>query len=138
MCRTVAGSSLSACCGVAVRYGDLGTSGRIAYRTIDRLREAAPRALSWCPTCQIQLTEVVDPGRIDDPLDMNPIVKFLAERLDDLRPLMPIDPVNKVWLNENDPGGLGDRTRLYDSGVRPALDFRDGKRRPDLAITVLC
>ena len=37
-------------------------TGRIAYRTIDRLKEAAPRALTWCPTCQIQLGEVVAPG----------------------------------------------------------------------------
>ncbi|HEY0425093.1 MAG TPA: (Fe-S)-binding protein, partial [Rhodopila sp.] len=61
----------SACCGVLqFGAGDLATSGRIAYRTIDRLREAAPRALSWCPTCQIQLSEVVAPGRSDDPFDM--------------------------------------------------------------------
>ncbi len=52
----------SACCGVLqFGAGDLATSGRVAYRTIDRLAAAAPRALSWCPTCQVQLTEIAAP-----------------------------------------------------------------------------
>ena len=115
----------SACCGVLqFRAGDLGTSGRIAYRTIDRLREAAPRALSWCPTCQIQLTEVVGPA-IEDPFDLQPIVKFLAGRLDDLRPLM-IHPVAKrVGLHEH-PGVAG-VTEAAQTILRaiPGLEFID-------------
>jgi len=116
----------SSCCGILqFRAGDLATSGRIAYRTIDRLREAAPRALSWCPTCQIQLTEVVGPAKADDPLDMMPIVKFLGERLDDLRPLM-VHSVNKrVGLHEH-PGVAG-VTESAQAILRaiPGLDFVD-------------
>jgi heterodisulfide reductase subunit D len=54
----------SHCCGVLqFRAGDLATSGRVAYRTIERLGSAAGgRVLSWCPTCQVQLGEVVMPG----------------------------------------------------------------------------
>ena len=123
----------SSCCGILqFRAGDLATSGRIAYRTIDRLREAAPRALSWCPTCQIQLSEVVAPGsRSDDPFDMKPIVQFLAERLDDLRPLM-VHPVHKrVGLHEHP--GVGGVTESAQAILRaiPGLDFVD-LRQPRL------
>jgi heterodisulfide reductase subunit D len=116
----------SSCCGVLqFRAGDLTTSGRIAYRTIDRLKEAAPRAITWCPTCQIQLGEVVAPGMSDDPFDLKPIVLFLAERLDDLRQLM-VHPVNKrVGLHEH-PGVAG-VTESAQSILRaiPGLDFVD-------------
>ncbi len=122
----------SSCCGILqFRAGDLTTSGRIAYRTIDRLKEAAPRALSWCPTCQIQLSEVVAPGKSDDAFDMKPIVLFLAERLNDLRPLM-VHPVNKrVGLHEH-PGVAG-VTESAQAILRaiPGLDFVD-LRQPRL------
>jgi Fe-S oxidoreductase len=126
----------SSCCGVLqFRAGDLATSGRIAYRTIDRLKEAAPRALTWCPTCQIQLKEVVSPGMspegAGDPFDLKPIVLFLAERLDDLRHLM-IHPVSKrVGLHEH-PGVAG-VTESAQAILRaiPGLDFVD-LRQPRL------
>jgi Fe-S oxidoreductase len=118
----------SACCGVLqFRAGDLGTSGRIAFRTIDRLRQAAPRALSWCPTCQIQLSEVVGPSLppAGNPFDLRPIVTFLAERLDDLRPLM-VHPVHKrVGLHEH-PGvpGVTESAQAILRAI-PGLDFVD-------------
>ena len=97
----------SACCGVLqFGAGDLSTSGRVAYRTIDRLAEAAPRALSWCPTCQVQLTEIAAPTRPDQPLDMAPFVRFLAERLDTLRPLLKHRVEKRVGLHEH-PGNPG-------------------------------
>ncbi len=97
----------SACCGV-LQYGagDLSTSGRVAYRTIDRLTAAAPRALSWCPTCQVQLTEIAAPTRADSTLDMVPFVRFLAERLDTLRPLLKHRVEKRVGLHEH-PGNPG-------------------------------
>src|ERR1700756_3353647 len=86
-CRVIGGPS--ACCGV-LQYGvgDLATAGRVAYRAIDRLAAAAPRALSWCPTCQVQLGELVAPMKRDSTLDIAPFVLFLGERLDSLRPLL--------------------------------------------------
>lgn len=96
----------SACCGVLqFGAGDLSTSGRIAYRTIDRLTAAAPRALSWCPTCQVQLTEIAAPAAKAD-LDMAPFVRFLAERLDTLRPLLRHRVQRRVGLHEH-PGNAG-------------------------------
>jgi heterodisulfide reductase subunit D len=97
----------SACCGVLqFGAGDLSTSGRVAYRTIDRLAAAAPRALSWCPTCQVQLSEIVAPTRLDATLAMVPFVRFLAERLDTLRPLLRHRVEKRVGLHEH-PGNPG-------------------------------
>jgi heterodisulfide reductase subunit D len=116
----------SACCGVLqFGAGDLATSGRIAYRTIDRLAAAAPRALSWCPTCQVQLTEIAVPAKADTRLDMAPFVRFLGERLDDLRPLLRHRVEKRVGLHEH-PGtpGVPEAARAILSAI-PGLDFVD-------------
>jgi heterodisulfide reductase subunit D len=114
----------SACCGVLqFGAGDLTTSGRVADRTIDRLRSAAPKTLSWCPTCQIQLTELAAPGRA--ALAMVPFVRFLAERLDTLRPLLRHRVDKRVGLHEH-PGnpGVPEAAQAILSAV-PGLDFVD-------------
>ncbi|MDR3533336.1 MAG: (Fe-S)-binding protein [Rhodopila sp.] len=116
----------SACCGVLqFGAGDLTTSGRIAYRTIDRLAAAAPRALSWCPTCQIQLTEIAAPAKADTHLDMAPFVRFLAERLDTLRPLLKRRVEKRVGLHEH-PGnpGVPEAAQAILRAI-PGLDFVD-------------
>ncbi len=116
----------SACCGVLqFGAGDLATSGRVAYRTIDRLAAAAPRALSWCPTCQVQLTEIAAPARADTRLDMAPFVRFLAERLETLRPLLRHRVEKRVGLHEH-PGNAGvpEAARAILSAI-PGLDFVD-------------
>jgi heterodisulfide reductase subunit D len=116
----------SACCGVLqFGAGDLATSGRIAHRTIDRLAAAAPRALSWCPTCQVQLTEVAAPTRPGSPLDMAPFVRFLAERLDTLRPLLKQLVEKRVGLHEH-PGnpGVPEAAQAILRAI-PGLDFVD-------------
>jgi heterodisulfide reductase subunit D len=96
----------SACCGVLqFGAGDLATSGRVAYRTIDRLAAAAPRALSWCPTCHVQLTEIVAPAA-KAALNMTPFVRFLAERMESLRPLLKHRVEKRVGLHEH-PGNPG-------------------------------
>ena len=117
----------SHCCGVLqFRAGDIATSGRIAYRTIDRLREAAPTALSWCPTCQIQLGEVAGPAKsAEDPFAITPIVKYLAGRLEDLRPLLRHPVHKRVGLHEHP--GVGGVTEAAQALLRaiPGLDFVD-------------
>ena len=116
----------SACCGVLqFGAGDLPTAGRVAGRTIDRLAAAAPRALSWCPTCQVQLTEVAAaPGR-DSGLDMVPFVRFLAEHLDVLRPLLRRRVEKRVGLHEH-PGnpGVPEAAKAILCAI-PGLDFVD-------------
>jgi heterodisulfide reductase subunit D len=115
----------SACCGVLqFGAGDLATSGRIAYRTVDRLAAAAPRALSWCPTCQVQLMEIAAPAAKSD-LDMAPFVRFLAERLETLKPLLKHRVEKRVGLHEH-PGNAGvpEAARAILCAI-PGLDFVD-------------
>lgn len=113
----------SSCCGtLQFGAGDLATSGRVATRTIARLTEAAPRTLSWCPTCQIQLSEIAAPA-IGADLNMTPFVRFLAENIDRLRPLLT-RPVNRrVGLHEH-PGtpGVPEAVRTILHAI-PGLDF---------------
>ena len=117
----------SHCCGVLqFRAGDLATSGRVAYRTVERLGSGAGgRVLSWCPTCQVQLSEVVAPGRPDTRLDMQPFLVFLAERLDALQPLLKHPVRKRVGLHEH-PGVAG-VTRSASAILQaiPGLDFVD-------------
>jgi len=117
----------SHCCGVLqFRAGDLATSGRIANRTVDRLGSAGGRVLTWCPTCQTQLGEVVVPSRrADARLELTPFLRFLFERREDLRPLLR-HPVNKrVGLHEH-PGVAG-VSEAAEAVLRmiPGLDFVD-------------
>lgn len=116
----------SHCCGVLqFRAGDLATSGRVAYRTLERLGGAGGRVLTWCPTCQVQLGENVVPGTAEPRLSMEPFVLFLAEHLEALRPLLK-HPVNRrVGLHEH-PGVTG-VAEAAESILRavPGLDFVD-------------
>jgi hypothetical protein len=116
----------SHCCGVLqFRAGDLATSGRIAYRTVDRLASAGNRVLSWCPTCQVQLGEIVIPGKTDTKLELEPFLLFLAARLDALRPLLRHAVNKRVGLHEH-PGvrGVSDAARAILQAI-PGLDFVD-------------
>jgi Fe-S oxidoreductase len=117
------------CCGVLqFRTGDLEASGRIAYRTTDRFAATgANKVLAWCPTCTIQIGEIVLPGRKNTPdapaYDLEAFVVYLASQLDRLRPLMR-RPVNKrVGLHEH-PGVPG----VCESAIRilqaiPGLEY---------------
>jgi len=117
----------SHCCGVLqFRAGDVATSGRVAYRTIERLAGAVGgRALTWCPTCQVQLGEIVVPGKTDTALDLQPFLLFLAARLDALRPLMTRRVEKRVGLHEH-PGvaGVSEAARAILEAI-PGLEFVD-------------
>jgi heterodisulfide reductase subunit D len=117
----------SHCCGVLqFRAGDVATSGRVAYRTIERLAGAVGgRALTWCPTCQVQLGEIVAPGKVDTALDLQPFLLFLAARLDALRPLMTERVEKRVGLHEH-PGvaGVSEAARAILEAI-PGLEFVD-------------
>jgi Fe-S oxidoreductase len=96
----------AACCGIQhFKRGDAKTAGRVSYNTIDRLsRPGASRVISWCPSCQIQIAEIALPAYQESfgaaPFDMNPIAEFLAERLDELRPLFVHRVEKRVALQE--------------------------------------
>jgi Fe-S oxidoreductase len=74
------------CCGVQqLRAGDLMTFGRVAESTLDKLaRSKTGEVLSWCPSCQVQFTEMtlptVEKTRGAKPFDMTPFTLFLRRR----------------------------------------------------------
>ena len=79
----------SHCCGVLqFRAGDLATSGRIAYRTMERLGSARRPRADLVPDLPGAAWRGggARPGR--PAVDLTPFLLFLAERLDDLRPLL--------------------------------------------------
>jgi heterodisulfide reductase subunit D len=95
------------CCGVIqYRAGDAKTSGRIGGNTVAGFAATgAPRVLTWCPTCNIQLSEIVVPST-DASFNLEHVVPYIAARLDQLR-LHFVHPVNKrVALHEH-PGVAG-------------------------------
>jgi hypothetical protein len=116
----------STCCGVLqFRAGDVTTSGRIAFRTIERLAGAVDgRAVTWCPTCQIQLGEIAIPSS-PTQLDLQPFVLFLASKLDELRPLLVHRVEKRVGLHEH-PGlpGVCESARAILEAI-PGLEFVD-------------
>jgi Fe-S oxidoreductase len=95
------------CCGVIqYRAGDANTSGRIGGKTVAGFAgTGAPRVLTWCPTCNIQLSEIVMPST-DASFNLEHVVPYIAARLDQLRPYF-VHAVNKrVALHEH-PGVAG-------------------------------
>jgi heterodisulfide reductase subunit D len=95
------------CCGVLqFRAGDTATAGRVGGSTVAGFAgTGAPRVLTWCPTCNIQLGEIVMPAT-NPGFDLEHVVPFIAERLERLRPHF-IHPVpRRVALHEH-PGVPG-------------------------------
>ena len=95
------------CCGVIqYRTGDAKTSGRIGGNTVAGFAgTGAPRVLTWCPTCNIQLSEIVMPST-DATFNLEHVVPYIAARIDLLRPHL-VHPINKrVALHEH-PGVAG-------------------------------
>ena len=95
------------CCGVIqYRAGDTKTSGRIGGNTVAGFAgTGAPRLLTWCPTCNIQLSEIVMPST-DASFNLEHVVPYIAARIERLRPHF-IHSINKrVALHEH-PGVAG-------------------------------
>jgi heterodisulfide reductase subunit D len=102
-----------ACCGIIqTRSGDVAMAGNVAYRTTDRFAAARPKTvLAWCPTCHVQISENVLAGRrMQDPerfdFGTHPFIVWLADRLDDLRPMMTQRVEKRIALHEH-PGVAG-------------------------------
>ena len=97
------------CCGVAQhRAGDFAAQGRMAFATVGNLAaHGAQTVLSWCPSCQVQFTENTLPSYAaihgTTPFAMAPVLPFLAERADVLRPLM-VHPVRRRVAIHERPG----------------------------------
>ncbi len=92
------------CCGVLqFRAGDIAGAGQVGGGTVAGFAATgAPRVLTWCPTCNIQLGEVVMPATAPG-FALEHVVPYIADRLDRLRPHF-VHPVRRrVALHEH-PG----------------------------------
>jgi heterodisulfide reductase subunit D len=100
------------CCGVhQLRAGDTETLGRFATTTLDKLASTkSGQVLSWCPSCYVQFTETTLPTierqRGTRPFEMTPFMRFLKERLDQLKPLLRHRVEMRVALHRH-PGVAG-------------------------------
>jgi heterodisulfide reductase subunit D len=100
------------CCGVnQFRTGDVEMSGRMAENTAEQLASSkSGQVLSWCPSCYVQYTETTLPAlekkNGSRPFEMTPFIRFLASRLDDLRPELVRPVPLRVALHRH-PGVAG-------------------------------
>jgi heterodisulfide reductase subunit D len=95
------------CCGIQqFKRGDAKVAGRVGFNAIERLaRPGAPKVVSWCPSCFIQIGEVAMPAYTAStgaamPFEIAPIAELFAERLDELRPLFTHRVEKRVALQE--------------------------------------
>ncbi len=95
------------CCGILqFRAADLKTAGRLGRNTVAGFAATgASRVLTWCPTCNLQLGEILMPGSgVEFALEH--VVPYIAERLDRLRPHFVRSVRRRVALHEH-PGVAG-------------------------------
>ena len=95
----------STCCGILqFRPGDVEGSARQALKSIEKLTKSkSSRILSWCPTCQIQFSEVALPTYeeiLSSTFNMTMFPNFLLENLEKLKPLLQQRVEKRVALHE--------------------------------------
>jgi Fe-S oxidoreductase len=95
------------CCGVnQLRAGDAATSANMAETTMTKLARTG-QVLTWCASCQVQFTEVMLPAHERQtgsrPFEMTPFMRYLGERIDDLRPLLRVPVPMRAALHRH-PG----------------------------------
>ena len=95
----------STCCGILqFRPGDVEGSARQALKSIEKLTKSkSSRILSWCPTCQIQFSEVALPTYeeiLSSTFNMTMFPNFLLEHLETLKPLLQQRVEKRVALHE--------------------------------------
>ena len=95
------------CCGVIqFRAGDATTAGRVGGNTVAGFAGTGiPRVLTWCPTCNIQLGEVLMPS-LQPGFALEHVVPYIADRLDRLTPHFVRRVEKRVALHEH-PGVHG-------------------------------
>jgi heterodisulfide reductase subunit D len=95
------------CCGVIqFRAGDTKNAARIGGNTVAGFATTgAPRVLTWCPTCNIQLGEIMMPST-SPSFDLQHVVPYIADRLDRLAPHLARPVRKRVALHEH-PGVAG-------------------------------
>jgi hypothetical protein len=95
------------CCGVIqYRAGDAKASGRIGGNTVAGFAgSGASHVLTWCPTCNIQLSEIVMPST-EAAFALQHVIPYIAARIELLRPHF-VRPVKKRIALHEHPGVAG-------------------------------
>src|SRR6202162_3546823 len=92
-----------------MRTGDATTSANMAENTMNKLARS-PHVLSWCASCQVQFTETMLPAyerRVGSrPFEMTPFMRFLGDRIQQLRPMLR-EPVRMRVALHRHPGLAG-------------------------------
>jgi heterodisulfide reductase subunit D len=102
----------SHCCGVSqLRTGDAEMFGRMASSTMEKMAHSkSGQVISWCPSCYVQYTESVLPTverqRGSRPFEMNPFMRFLRDRLEQLKPHLQQRVDMRIALHKH-PGVTG-------------------------------
>jgi len=114
------------CCGVIqFRAGDTRGAGRVGGSTVAGFTATGiPRVLTWCPTCNIQLGEILMPST-SPGFALEHVVPYIADRLDRLRPHLACPVRRRVALHEH-PGVPGvTEAVLAILGAIPELEVVD-------------
>ena len=114
------------CCGVIqFRAGDVKTAGRVGSSTVAGFAATgAARVLTWCPTCNIQLGEIVMPAA-PPAFALEHVVPYIAARIDRLATHFVRPVPKRVALHEHP--GVGGVTEgvLKILGAIPGLTIVD-------------
>lgn len=94
------------CCGIIqLRTGDTEVSGRQATSSLDKLAEGKTGVISWCASCHQQFTEFTIPAiekmRGSRPFEMTPFMLFLANRFEQLRPMLKQPVPMRIALHKH-------------------------------------
>jgi heterodisulfide reductase subunit D len=82
----------SHCCGISqLRTGDAEMFGRMGSSTMDKMAHSkSGQVIAWCPSCYVQYTEAILPTvqrqRGARPFEINPFMRFIGDRLAELKP----------------------------------------------------
>ena len=124
----------SHCCGIVhMRPGDVEMSGRMATSSLDKMAQSkSGQVISWCPSCYVQFTETTLPAverqRGRRPFEMTPFLRFLAQRLDQLKAHLRERVAMRVALHRH-PGVSGVMEAAIEIlSVIPGITFVDLKQ----------
>jgi len=91
---------------IQYRAGDTESSGQMGGNTVAGFAgTGASRVLTWCPTCNIQLSEIVMPST-PATFNLEHVITYIAARIDQLRPHF-IHPIQKRIALHEHPGVAG-------------------------------
>jgi Fe-S oxidoreductase len=102
----------SHCCGsVHLHSADTEAMGRVAHYAIDDMaRSTSKEVIAWCPSCFVHFTEetlpTVERQTGTTPFEMTPFMRFLLNRIDDIRPRLRTPVPMRVALHKH-PGVAG-------------------------------